>query len=199
MATKTVKKITLEERVDKVKANIAEINKQAILTTDKMVDISLESGNKWLKLMSKVIDRGTDLLEKQQDLTLDVLEGVKGQYTSGNKQFRNLLGLNESRAKKAKRLQKKGRSAVAKVADVVEGTIDDLLPAKDNLKEVQGIGPKVEVLLNNAGIHSYEDLANASVESLQAILQNAGTRYQSMDPSNWIKLAQEAVAAPNNK
>ncbi|MEM6805304.1 MAG: helix-hairpin-helix domain-containing protein [Bacteroidota bacterium] len=195
MATKTIKKVSFEERVDKVKENIADLNEQAILTTDKMVDISLESGAKWLKLMSKVIDKGTDLLERQQDLTLNVLEGVKGQYTTGNKQFRHLFGLNESRAKKAKKLQNKKRALARKA----ESTIDDLLPAKDNLKEVQGIGPKVEVLLNNAGIYSYEDLASASIESLQAVLQTAGTRYQSMDPTNWIKLAQEAVAAPNNK
>ncbi|MEL6252034.1 MAG: helix-hairpin-helix domain-containing protein, partial [Bacteroidota bacterium] len=135
----------------------------------------------------------------ETDLTLDILEGVKDQYTTGNKQVRNLLGLNESKAKKAKRLQKKKRAAAKKANVATETSIEDLLPAKDDLKVLQGIGPKVEELLNNAGIYSYEDLANASVETLQNILQDAGTRYQSMDPSNWIVLAQEAIAGPNNK
>ncbi|MEM8889152.1 MAG: helix-hairpin-helix domain-containing protein [Bacteroidota bacterium] len=199
MATKTIKKVTLEERVDRFKENVSEINDQAIIATDKLVEISLKSGAKWQKLMSKVIDRGTDLFEKQTDLTLDILEGVKDQYTTGNKQFRNLLGLNESKAKKAKRLQKKKASAAKKAVAAVETSIEDLLPAKNDLKALQGIGPKVEGLLNNAGIHSYEDLANASVETLQNVLQDAGSRYQSMDPSNWIVLAQEALAGPNNK
>lgn len=199
MATKTIKKINLEERVDRFKGNVSEFNDQAILTADRLVDISLKSGAKWQKLMAKVIDRSADLFEKQQDLTLNILEGVKDQYTTGNKQVRHLLGLNESKAKKAKKLQNKKQSVAQKAVAVVESTIEDLLPKKDDLKKVKGIGPKVEELLNKAGIHSYKELANTSVEKLQNILQAAGTRYQSMDPSSWIGLAKKAAAGTNNK
>ncbi|MEL6256670.1 MAG: hypothetical protein AAFR87_32015 [Bacteroidota bacterium] len=64
MATKTIKKVTLEERVDRFKENVSEINDQAIIATDKFVEISLKSGAKWQKLMSKDIEGKVCLLFK---------------------------------------------------------------------------------------------------------------------------------------
>ena len=32
---------------------------------------------------------------------------------------------------------------------------------KDDLKRIEGVGPKIESLLNDGGIYSYSDLANA--------------------------------------
>ena len=203
MASKTTEKVTLQQRVDSVKAGISEFHEEALTTAHKMVDISLESGAKWQKLMSKVVDKGTGLFEKQQDMTFDALEEVKSQYVTGSKRFMKLLGLDQTKAKKAAKLQKegasRGRKTVKKAVKRAEQTIDDVLAqTQDNLKELKGIGPKIESLLNEAGIHSFDELANASVKTLQGVLQNAGSRYQSMDPKTWKKLAQEAIANRNN-
>lgn len=65
----------------------------------------------------------------------------------------------------------------------------------DDLKIVEGIGPKIEGLLNDADIHTWSDLANADLEKLQAILDDAGSRYRMHDPATWAnqaKLADEA-------
>ena len=64
---------------------------------------------------------------------------------------------------------------------------------KDNLKKIEGIGPKIEKLLKDAGINNWSDLANADVEKLKAILNKAGSRYQIHDPSTWPMQAQKAV------
>lgn len=64
----------------------------------------------------------------------------------------------------------------------------------DDLKIVEGIGPKIEELLHNAGIKTYAQLANSSVESINSILQAAGPRYQMHNPSTW---AQQAGLANN--
>ena len=45
---------------------------------------------------------------------------------------------------------------------------------KDDLKAIEGIGPKIEQLLHNAGIKTWESLANTSVEKIQSILDDAG-------------------------
>ncbi len=65
--------------------------------------------------------------------------------------------------------------------------------AKDDLKIVEGIGPKIENLLHNAGIKSWEELANTSIERLQNILHQAGDRYRLADPHTWP--AQSRLAA----
>lgn len=57
----------------------------------------------------------------------------------------------------------------------------------DDLKIVEGIGPKIEGLLNDAGISSWEDLANAELDKLRDILAAAGSRYAVHDPGTWAK------------
>ncbi|MES2796468.1 MAG: helix-hairpin-helix domain-containing protein [Bacteroidota bacterium] len=59
----------------------------------------------------------------------------------------------------------------------------------DDLKIVEGIGPKIEELLNNAGIKTFAQLANTSVETLNNILEQAGPRYQMHNPATWPQQA----------
>ncbi len=56
---------------------------------------------------------------------------------------------------------------------------------KDDLKIVEGIGPKIEELFNNAGIYTFAQLASTSVEKMKSILDAAGPRFQIHDPSTW--------------
>lgn len=56
---------------------------------------------------------------------------------------------------------------------------------KDDLKIVEGIGPKIEELFNNAGIYSFDELANTPVDKLKEILDEGGSRFQMHDPSTW--------------
>ncbi len=63
---------------------------------------------------------------------------------------------------------------------------------KDDLKIVEGIGPKIEELFNTAGIYSFDDLAQTSVEQLKAILDRAGSRFQIHDPSTWPRQSELA-------
>lgn len=65
---------------------------------------------------------------------------------------------------------------------------------EDDLQIVEGIGPKIEELLKSNGVKNWHDLAAASIESLRAILQRGGERFQMHDPSTWpdqISLALE--------
>ena len=56
----------------------------------------------------------------------------------------------------------------------------------DDLKKLEGVGPKLAEVLNEAGIATYADLAGSSVEKLKEILEAAGSRYASKDPAPWI-------------
>lgn len=56
---------------------------------------------------------------------------------------------------------------------------------KDDLKKIEGIGPKIEQLFNDADIYSYSDLAKADADKLKEILSAAGPRYQMHDPTSW--------------
>ncbi len=63
---------------------------------------------------------------------------------------------------------------------------------KDDLKVVEGIGPKIEGLCHAAGIYSFDDLSKASVDTLKGILSDAGPRFQMHNPATWPKQAELA-------
>jgi predicted flap endonuclease-1-like 5' DNA nuclease len=66
-------------------------------------------------------------------------------------------------------------------------------PKLDDLKIVEGVGPKIEQLLKDAGIDTWEALAAAPVDRLREILDEAGPRYQMHDPSTWPAQARFAA------
>jgi predicted flap endonuclease-1-like 5' DNA nuclease len=59
----------------------------------------------------------------------------------------------------------------------------------DDLKVIDGIGPKIEGLLNRAGIRTWDQLAEASPEGLSGILAGAGPHFRLHDPSSWPQQA----------
>ncbi|MCU0449722.1 MAG: DUF4332 domain-containing protein [Bernardetiaceae bacterium] len=65
--------------------------------------------------------------------------------------------------------------------------------AADDLTKVEGIGPKINGLLNEAGISTFAQLAKADPAELKKILEAAGPRYRMHDPATWP--TQSAMAA----
>ncbi|WP_413776746.1 50S ribosomal protein L27 [Haliscomenobacter sp.] len=65
---------------------------------------------------------------------------------------------------------------------------------QDDLKLVEGIGPKIEELMHAAGITTWAELAAAPIEKLEAILDEAGPRFRIHDPATWSKQAAMADA-----
>ncbi len=55
----------------------------------------------------------------------------------------------------------------------------------DDLKIIEGIGPKIEEILKKEGINTYGQLANTSPIRLVSILRKAGPRFQIQDPTSW--------------
>ena len=66
-------------------------------------------------------------------------------------------------------------------------------PKLDDLKIVEGVGPKIETLLKEGGINTWAELAEAPVDRLKEILDAAGPRYQIHDPSSWPAQAKFAA------
>lgn len=63
----------------------------------------------------------------------------------------------------------------------------------DDLTKIEGIGPKVQGLLNDAGISTFAELASRAPGQLSEILDAAGSIYKAMDKTSWPK--QAALAA----
>jgi len=136
-----------------------------------------------------------------RDHTLHALvEGkVAFQKRRNNRTYVNIItdGTPVVAPKKANATPKK--AAPVKAAEPVKEATPVAAPApkatsvSDKLTKVEGIGPKVNELLNAAGIMTFAQLGSASFDQLKGILADAGSRYQMMDPTTWPQQSQLAA------
>ncbi|PIF05832.1 MAG: hypothetical protein CSA36_04680 [Draconibacterium sp.] len=58
---------------------------------------------------------------------------------------------------------------------------------KDDLKIVEGIGPKIEELFHSLGIKTWKALSETTVDECRAILSKGGERFTVHEPGTWPK------------
>ena len=63
---------------------------------------------------------------------------------------------------------------------------------QDNLKKIEGIGPKIEEILKAGGITTFSILSTSKYDDLKALLNEAGSRYKMHDPKTWPQQAELA-------
>ncbi len=66
----------------------------------------------------------------------------------------------------------------------------------DDLKKIEGVGPKISELLVGAGISTFAKLAETPADTIKGILDAAGSRYKMHDPTTW---PDQASLAANGK
>ena len=66
--------------------------------------------------------------------------------------------------------------------------------AADDLKKIEGIGPKIEELLHAASILTFKDLSVAKVDAVKAILVAGLKRSSVHNPASWTEQAQLAAS-----
>lgn len=64
---------------------------------------------------------------------------------------------------------------------------------QDDLTVVEGIGPKIQMLLHQYGVRTYQQLADTPVERLREILNTAGPQLAMHDPGTWPSQANLAA------
>lgn len=86
------------------------------------------------------------------------------------------------------------RSAAENVVEARAATPPDLAAgssalgkrlATDDLKVVEGVGPRIEAILKESGIGTWSELAAASPERIRTILDLAGDQFRIHDPATW--------------
>ncbi|WP_417443449.1 hypothetical protein [Joostella sp.] len=63
---------------------------------------------------------------------------------------------------------------------------------QDDLKIVEGIGPKIELLFHSKGIKTWKDLSECSVQKCTEVLQSGGKAYEIHKPGTWPEQAKLA-------
>ncbi len=63
---------------------------------------------------------------------------------------------------------------------------------QDDLKIVEGIGPKISDMFISTGIKTWKDLSETTVAECQKVLDGGGNRYKVHDPASWPMQAKMA-------
>ena len=66
----------------------------------------------------------------------------------------------------------------------------------NDLTVIEGIGPKINELFNNAGVKTFAQLAKQTLPQMRKVLDDGGSRFRIANPSTW---GQQAVLAAENK
>lgn len=64
---------------------------------------------------------------------------------------------------------------------------------KDELKKIEGIGPKIQELFYSNGIYTFNQMSSTPSTRLKEILNSAGPRMQMHDPGSWPSQAKLAA------
>ena len=63
----------------------------------------------------------------------------------------------------------------------------------DDLRKIEGVGPKIASVLKDSGIKTFRELGKCSQKKLREILEQAGPRMKGRDTSTWPKQAKLAA------
>ncbi len=89
----------------------------------------------------------------------------------------------ETKEEKKKVVKKAAKPATKKTAKA------------DDLKKIEGVGPKIASILSEAGYETFAKLAKADPEKIREILlEKGGKRYAMHNPETWPKQAELAAA-----
>lgn len=65
---------------------------------------------------------------------------------------------------------------------------------EDDFTAIEGIGPKINELIHEDGIHTFKHLSDTETSRLQQILDSAGSNYQMANPGTWPDQANLAAS-----
>jgi predicted flap endonuclease-1-like 5' DNA nuclease len=150
------------------------------------------------ELKAKIAEQSRTIYDQQQYLHLRENE-YKNQKASSEglqaaiESYQQRLGIIQEELEKARSVDIQPRKST--VSPTVRANFEHVSKllgkqvTENDLTLIAGIGPKTAALLQSKGIHTWEELASAPVDSLREILTEAGGVYKSQDPTHWAKQA----------
>ncbi len=152
----------------------------------------------------KKVEKTTEELKskgtaKLNDLREDVLEQAKKVLNKGEELVDEALDTKKT-TKKAKKKVSKATKTVKSTAKVATKKVTAKAEkvavkatevAKDDLKRIIGIGPKLEKIFNDNGIETFAQLAKASEVKIKEILEKAGPLFKNANFADWKKQAED--------
>ena len=172
MATKT-KKTTKKATKKAKKPSVAKkVNKSLINASIAAINTTVENGEKWQKLASKLIKKSEKIRKQQINMIFDTAEAVKGQFITGTDRMKDLVGIDYELVDKAKDMAKKNPVS-KKVVDIVEDITDKV----SDYPLVQKAEKATEDL-KNVGMAKYKEMKEDVLDQASKIIHIAEDKIE---------------------
>ncbi|GGG37214.1 hypothetical protein [Bizionia arctica] len=96
------------------------VNTSLINASMAALSTTVENGEKWQKLASKLIKKSEKVREQQINMVFDTAESVKGQFATGTDRMKDLVGYDAALVEKAKKMAI-NNPVSKKIVGIVEG------------------------------------------------------------------------------
>jgi predicted flap endonuclease-1-like 5' DNA nuclease len=139
------------------------------------------------------------LLGRYLEKKSKVYSKLRADLDACRKENEELLTLNSSLKSEIAGLKDSGSSKPLVFNSALAAGVFRKKIVENDLKLIEGIGPKIAELFHNAGIKTWKALAETSVERCQQILDAAGDRYKVHQPGSWPKQSKMAYLGQWNE
>ena len=124
-------------------------------------------------------------LGRQIEKKSEVYTKLRADLDGCRKENEQLLTSNSSLKSEIASMSKKSTSAKHDFDGDLAASVFGEKIAKNDLKVIEGIGPKIEELFQKSGIKTWKALSETTVEKCQQILEGAGESFKAHNPTSW--------------
>lgn len=191
----------LESKFDECSSELDKAKNQISVLLLEKTNLQTDLNNKMLNLEEANTSNASlhmqiNTLGNQLDAINTLLAGCKNDVANLEKEKSVLIQEALTSKNEISRISvtKSVASNASKVPDMKLAT--QILGRKynaDDLKIVEGIGPKIEELLHKAGIKTWIQLADSEAVTIKEILISGGDQFQLHDPGTWPNQARLAA------
>ena len=184
MATKTkkvTKKVNKPSVAKKVNTSLVNASLSAINTT-------IDNGEKWQKLASKLIKKSEKIREQQINMIFDTAEAVKGQFMIGADRMKDLVGYDAELVEKAKYMainNPVSRKVVEIVEDVTEKVSENPMVQK---------AEKATDDIKKMGMAKFNELKGDVLEQASKIIDKGEAIIEDAKSTPKAKVTKKTVA-----
>jgi len=184
-------------RVTELESELNELN----VKHDELNSAHGELQEKYNEEHRKYLNLSTDFNVKREEVSKlnEEIEDLKTQLSEGVKTIEVIKEVPVEVIKEVeviKQVEIKTEDDSAENSDSADGSSSGISSSfgaisgagvgqSDDLTRIEGIGPKINELLNNAGINTFAELAAAEIKQIEKILEDAGPRFRIHDPGTW--------------
>ncbi|WP_240905058.1 hypothetical protein [Flagellimonas oceani] len=129
-----------------------------------------------------------------KSIEINVLEIENAKLKSDLETCRKRLDNNPTKTKNPRLdsdIHSSGKNTFLFNADEAKAAFGKTIKEND-LKLIEGIGPKIEGLFHNFNIKTWKNLSETPVDKCQEVLDSGGSRYRIHDPASWPMQAKMA-------